>query len=56
MQPFFTEKGFHYQQKFTIKTKRGVTSSEKTTEIFSIFRKFYIIIKCGAFCDLVPNT
>ena len=30
MQPFFTEKGFHYKQKFTLKTKRGVTSSETT--------------------------
>ena len=27
---FFTEKGFHYEQKFTLKSKRGVTSSETT--------------------------
>ena len=27
---FFTGKGFHYIQKFTLKTKTGVTSSERT--------------------------
>ena len=27
---FFTGKGFHYNQKFFLKTKTGVTSSERT--------------------------
>ena len=34
--PFVTEKGFHYKQEFTLKTKRGVTSSE-TTIIINYF-------------------
>ena len=37
--PFFTEKSFHYKQKFTLKTKRDVTSSETT--IANILRKYY---------------
>ena len=40
--PFFTEKGFHYKQKFTLKTKRGVTSSETT--IANIFNNYFVNI------------
>ena len=38
-----TEKGFHYKQKFTLKTKRGVTSSEAT--IAYIFNNFFVDIR-----------
>ena len=31
---FFTNKGFHYKQKFTLKIKRVVTSSEKAIASF----------------------
>ena len=37
--PFFTEKGFNYKQKFTLKTKRGVTLSE--TAIANIFNNYF---------------
>ena len=40
---FFSEKGFHYKQKFTRKTKRGVTSSEAT--IAYIFNNFFVDIR-----------
>ena len=32
---FFTEKGFHFKQKFTLKPKRGVTLKQQW-QIFSI--------------------
>ena len=38
--PFFTEKGFNYKQKFTLKTKRGVTLSE--TAIANIFNNYFV--------------
>ena len=40
--PFFTEKSFHYKQKFTLKTKKGVTSSETT--IANIFNNYFVNI------------
>ena len=40
--PFFTEKGFHYKQKCTLKTKRGVTSGETT--IANIFNNHFVNI------------
>ena len=40
--PFFTEKGFHYKQKFTLKTERGVKSSETTTA--NIFNNCFVNI------------
>ena len=40
--PFFTEKGFHYKQKFTLKTKRGVISSETT--IANTFNNYFVNI------------
>ena len=39
---FFTEKGFHHKQKFTLKTKRGVTSSETT--IANVFNNYFVNI------------
>ena len=39
---FCTEKGFHYKQKFTVKTTRGVTKHE--TKIANIFNNSLIII------------
>ena len=36
---FFTGKGFHYKQKFTLKTKRGVTSHERS--IKNIFNNYF---------------
>ena len=42
MQTFFTEKGFHYKQKFTLKTKRGVTLSETT--IVNIINNYFVNI------------
>ena len=41
-EPFFTEKGFHYRQKFTLETKRGVTSCETT--IANIFNNYFVNI------------
>ena len=41
--PFFTEKGFHYEQKLTLKTKRGMTSDEGT--IANIFNDYFTNIK-----------
>ena len=40
--PVFTEKGFHYKQKCTLKTKRGVTSGETT--IANIFNNHFVNI------------
>ena len=40
--PFFTEKGFCYKQKFTLKTKRCVTSSE--TAIANIINNYFVNI------------
>ena len=40
--PFFTEKGFRQKQKFTLKTKRRVTSSE--TAITNIFNNYFVNI------------
>ena len=37
--PLFTEKGFHYEQKLTLKTKRGMTSDEGT--IANIFNDYF---------------
>ena len=39
---FFTEKAFHYKQKFTVKTKRGVISSE--TIVANIFNNYFVNI------------
>ena len=39
---FFTKKGLHYKQKFTLKTKRGVAPSETTTA--NIFNNYYVNI------------
>ena len=38
--PFLTEKGFHYKQKFTLKTKRGETSNKIT--IANIFNNYFL--------------
>ena len=38
----FTEKSFHYKQKFTLKVKRGVTSSETT--VANIFFNHFVNI------------
>ena len=38
----FTEKGFHYKQEFTVKTKRGETSSE--TIIANFFNTYFVNI------------
>ena len=38
--PFFIEKGFHYKQKFTFKTKKGLTSSKTT--ISNIFNNYFV--------------
>ena len=43
MQLFFYLKSLHFQQKFTVKTKRGITSSEKT--IINIFNNYSVNIK-----------
>ena len=40
--PFFTKKGFHYKQKFTLKTKGRVTSGE--TIIANIFNNHFVNI------------
>ena len=42
MRTFFTEKGFHYNQKFTLKTKRVVISNETT--IANIFNNYFVNI------------
>ena len=40
--PYFTENCFHYKQKLTLKTKRGVKSSE--TIIANIFNNYFVNI------------
>ena len=40
--PFFSGKGSHYKQKFTLKTKRVVTLSETT--IANIFNNYFVNI------------
>ena len=42
MKKVFSEKAFRYKQKFTLKTKRGVTSNETT--IANIFNNYFVNI------------
>ena len=40
--PFFTKKDFHYKQKFTLKTKRGIASNKTT--IVNVFNNYFVNI------------
>ena len=52
--PFFTEKGFHYGQEFTLKTKRGTTSNENA--IANIFNDYFTnITKCLKIPEWKPD-